>query len=254
VPNYREPYVPHFRLVSSWAISGEPVECFGYTIPSEFICNFFVVSDNGKVIPKSLTENYPVFIVSMIIKVSKYGTPELVSVELKGETYSKQFPVGLDLRETFFKDAQTLTPFQLNFVANFRTVLIQNAVESIASRWTYSIKDNKPTWSYPFNTQERLSEAEKAQLKRKVEKRMRAKITPDHLEKVAEKYLAYVEAGLNPISELAKDFPESETRTIQRWATECRKNGFLPKTTQGKISRVTKRKEKNANTKKAKSR
>lgn len=252
---YREPYVPLFRLVSSWSLSSKPVECFGYTIPSEFVCNFFIVSDNGKVIPKSVADTYPVFIVSMVIRVSEHGTPELVSVELKGETYAKQFPVGIDLRDHFFNDAEALTPWQLNYVANFRSLLISQAVESVANTWIYSIKDGKATWSYPITTTQRLSDSEKINLKKKVERRIRVQLTPDHYERVAKKYLEFIEAGLDPISELMKEFPDREHRTIQRWANEARQRGFLPKTTQGKVSRVPqKRKGKNANAKKAKSR
>lgn len=252
---YREPHLPQFRLVSSWSISSKPVECFGYTIPSEFICNFFVVSDNGKVIPKALADVYPVFIVSMIIRVSDHGTPELISVELKGETYAKQFPVGLELRELFFNDAKPLTPWQFNFVANYRSLLITQAVESVASTWIYSERDGKATWSYPFTSTQRLSDAEKATLKKKVERRIRVQLTPDHYERVAQKYLEFIEAGLDPILELMKEFPDREHRTIQRWAEKARRLGFLPKTTQGKVSSVPeKRKGKNANAKKAKSR
>lgn len=252
---YREPYVPKFRLVSSWSLSDKPVECFGYTVPSEFVCNFFIVSDNGKVIPKAVADTYPIFIVSMVIRVSNHGTPELVSVELKGETYAKQFPVGIELRDHFFNDANALTPWQLNFVASYRSQLISQAVESVANTWFYSKKDGKASWSYPITTTQRLSDSEKLLLKKKVERRIRVQLTPDHYEQVAKKYLEFIEAGLDPILELMKEFPDREHRTIQRWAEKARRLGFLPKTTQGKVSSVpTNRKGKNANAKKAKSR
>jgi hypothetical protein len=254
---YREPYSPRYRLVSSWAEGGsnKPANCFGYTIPSEFVCNFCVVSDNGKVISKAVADSYPVFIISLIIRISKHGTPELLDVDLKGETSQRQFPVGIALRELVFNDVKPLTPWQLNFVANYRTQLIQLAVENIASKWSYSIKNGKATWSYPFSTTERLSEPEKGQLKKKIEKRLRVKLTDDHYEKIAQSYLNYTQAGLKPIVELSKDFPEANYRTIQRWADESRKRGFLSKTTQGKVSSVKeKRKGKNANNRKAKRR
>lgn len=254
---YREPYSPRYRLVSSWAEGGsnKPANCFGYTIPSEFVCNFCVVSDNGKVISKAVADSYPVFIISLIIRISKHGTPELLDVDLKGETSQRQFPVGIALRELVFNDVKPLTPWQLNFVANYRTQLIQLAVENIASKWSYSIKNGKATWSYPFSTTERLSEPEKVQLKKKIEKRLRVKLTDDHYEQIAKSYLNYTQAGLDPIVELSKDFPEANYRTIQRWTDESRKRGFLSKTTQGKVSSVKeKRKGKNANNRKAKRR
>jgi hypothetical protein len=251
---YEQPYVPYFRLVSTEALSNEAVNCFGYEVPNRFVCNVCVVSDNGKPLPKAVAENYPVFIVSMIVNVSRHGNPEITSVELKGETYSRKILMGLELRDFHFKDVKPLTPWQLSFVAKYRSELIRLGIENV-TRWKRSNKDGKTYWSMTFeNNAKVLGEAEKLKLKKDVQKRLSLKLTDDFYEQLAKQYLNYIQAGLEPILELSKDYPESNHRTIQRWATESRKRGFLPKTTQGKVSRVTKRKGKNANTKKAKSR
>lgn len=252
---YKQPYEPYYRLVSTEALSDKAVKCFGYEVPSRFICNVCVVSDNGKPLAKSVAENYPVFIVSMIIKITPNGKPEITSVELKGETYSRKILLGLELRDVHFNDAKALTPWQLSFVGKYRTELIQLAIENV-TRWKHSVKGGKTYWSLTFgNNSGVLRDAEKLKLKRDLEKRLNLKLDDDFYEQLAKKYLDYIEAGLKPILELSKDFPESNYRTIQRWATESRRRGFLSKTEQGKVSRSsTSRKGKNANAKKAKSR
>lgn len=252
---YKQPYEPYYRLVSTEALSGKAVKCFGFEVPSKFICNVCVVSDNGKPLAKSVAEYYPVFVISMIIKISPNGKPEITSVEIKGETYSRKIPLGLELRDFHFNDAKALTPWQLSFVGKYRTDLIRLAIQNV-TRWKHSAKNGKTYWSLTFgNNSNILGEAEKLQLKRDLEKRLSLKLDDDFYEQIAEKYLDYIEASLDPILELSKDFPESNYRTIQRWATESRRRGFLPKTTQGRVSRVSiKRKGKNANYKKAKSR
>ena len=254
MPNYREPYVPYFRLVSTEAISNDTVNCFGYDVPSKFVCNVCVVSDNGKPLTKAVAENYPVFIISMIIRVSNHGNPEIISVEIKGETYSKKILLGLELRDFHYKDVKPLTPWQLSFVGKYRTELIRLGIENV-TRWKRSKRDGKTYWSMTFkNNSKMLDEAEKLKLKRDLDKSLNLKLTDDFYEQLARKYLNYIQAGLSPILELSKDYPESNHRTIQRWATESRRRGFLPDTTQGKVSSVIKRKEKNASNKKAKSR
>jgi len=255
VAQYREPYEPRFRLVSTSPLSAKVSKVAGVDVPSEFICNLLVVSDEGRTIHHKLIEEHPTFSVSMIIRVTKSGKPEMTNVEVRGDTHRRSVPMGLEFRESHLVDTKPLTPWQLRFVADYRGLLMKRAIYEVAERWTFTKKEKKVSWHYPITSDKKLKDAEVLRLRKSVESKINEKINDDFLEEVARRYLAHQKSGLDPIKELENDYPDRSHRTIQRWASKARDLGFLSKTTPGKVSRETKyERGKNGNTKKAKSR
>jgi hypothetical protein len=74
-------------------------------------------------------------------------------------------------------------------------------------------------------------------LLRDISKSVRQRVTPEFLQEVARIYTEAVEHGLDPIKQL-KDIYNCKPRTAQEWATKARAPhlGFLPPTTQGKVT------------------
>lgn len=258
--HYPEPYKPTFRLVSTEPLSEKVSKVAGFEVPSEFICNMFVVSDEGKNIPSKLINEYPTFSVSMMIRVTASGKPELFNVELRGNTFRRSAVMGAEFRTAYFEDSESLTPWQLKFVADFRTLLIRRAVYEVAERWTYRKEGKKITWNFPLvpGSTKKLGESDEVRLRKTVEKKLVERLGEDFYKDFAKRYQSFESQGLPPIKELEKDYPEKDHRTIQRYATKCRELGYLPKAKAGRPSTQRRnkpqRKGKNGNTKKAKSR
>lgn len=254
--HYSTPYEPAFRLVTTEPMSGTVVKVGDVEVPTEFICNLFVVADEGKTLDKRLANEYPTFSISMIIKVLPSGKPVLVNVEVRGKTNRRSAPMGNSFRTVSFDDSKPLTPWQLGFVERYRGLLIRRAVYEVANSWTLS--KNGKEWSYEVDANSgKLSKAEKLKLEKEIDQGSYNRLDEDYYREIAERYLYYQQQGLDPILELKKDFPGSH-RTLQRHVQECRRLKLLPR---GKPGRPSKRrhenkqgKDKHGNTKKTKRR
>ena len=256
--HYQQPYEPEFRLISTEPLSDKVSKVGEFEVPSEFICNMFVVSDEGKNIDSRFIDTYPTFSVSMMIRVTASGKPELFNVELRGNTFRRSALMGSDFRTVYFQDSEPLTPWQLKFVADFRTLLSRRAVYEVAEQWTYKKEGKKITWNFPITSDKKLNQGEEIRLGRAVEKKLVERLGEDFYKDFAKRYQSFESQGLPPIKELVKDYPDKDHRTIQRYATKCRELGYLPKAKAGRPStqrrNKSQRKGKNGNTKKAKSR
>ena len=84
---------------------------------------------------------------------------------------------------------------------------------------------------------EPITGKELRKLQSDIGKSVRQRVTPEFLQEVARIYTEAVEHGLDPIKQL-KDIYKCEPRTAQDWATKARAPhlGFLPPTTQGKVT------------------
>lgn len=252
---YSKPYDPAFRLVTTEPRSSKVVKVGGFEVPTEFICNLFVVDDEGKAVDRGKVNDYPTFSISMIIKVLPSGKPVLVNVEVRGATDRRSAPMGNGFRTVLFDDSKPLTPWQLKFVDRYRGTLIRRAVYEVANSWTLRKEGTKVSWNFPITNVKKISDADK--LEREVDRRLRERHDFYYFEELAQRFLEAESSGLDPILELMKEFPGGH-RTIQRHVAECRRLKLLPK---GKPGRPSKRrhenkqgKEKHGNTKKAKSR
>jgi len=67
-------------------------------------------------------------------------------------------------------------------------------------------------------------------------KKPRRQINHDLLETVARIYILSAQKGMNPMVALMYFYPNSRWRTVQTWTTMARQAGYLPKTTQGKVT------------------
>lgn len=84
---------------------------------------------------------------------------------------------------------------------------------------------------------ESITGKELRKLQSDISKSVRQRVTPEFLQEIARIYTEAVEHGLDPIKQL-KDIYKCEPRTAQDWATKARAPhlGFLPPTTQGKVT------------------
>lgn len=256
--HYQEPYEPKFRLISTEPITEKVSKVGEFEVPSEFICNLFVVSDEGKVIHPKLIDEYPTFSVSMMIRVTPSGKPELFNFEVRGNTFRRSALMGIGFRTEYYTDSKPLTPWQLRFVADFRTLLLRRAVYEVAEHWTYTKKGRSITWNFPITNKKKLNDIESIRLQKMVEKRMTKRLDEDFYKDFAIHYQSFERQSLSPIKELEKEYPDKDHRTIQRYATKCRELGYLPKIKAGRPStrrnNKAQRKGKDGNTKKAKGR
>jgi hypothetical protein len=182
--------------------------------------------------------------IGMFIRVSDLGTPTLSTLEIRSGMKSLQknnnspFIIqhlkekevnGADLSEiigdlehmgsAFYEfDLPSVERWQIKFAEQNRHILMQMAI--IEGLRDCSIELGKEV----ENIDSRV-----------IDSKIRKKITPEFLKQVAFYYENAVINGEDPIKNLEILYQAAE-RTVQSWATQARKNGFLPPTTQGKIS------------------
>lgn len=247
------PYDPHFRLTLSEPISKKLVSVQDLQLPSEFIYNAVIVSDEGKPVEKVRLQELPGFVISLRLQLSAWGSPAIMESRTWGDTSQREFEL-LGLAQ-WQLETRPLTPWQLNFVPKYRSRLVTRAVATVARDWKPKMDGDKVSWSIPFGSARTVQAEQLLTLEKDIAKKFRQKFTDFQALEFAQRYLKYQEQGMKPIQELQDDYFGVPIRTIQRWATMCRRKGLLPSTTQGKASSVTKkRREKNARTTKAKKR
>lgn len=236
---YPPPYDPHFRLTLSEPISNKLVSVRDLQLPSVFMYNAVIVSDEGKSVTKERLQELPGFVISLKLQLSAWGSPAIMESRTWGDTSQRQFDLlGLARWQL---ETRPLTPWQLNFVAKYRSRLVTRAVATVARDWKPEVDGDNVSWSIPFGSARTVQAEQLLTLEKDVAKKFRKKFTDFQAVEFAERYLKYQEQGLKPIQELRDDYFGVPIRTIQRWATTCRDKGLLPKTEKGKASSVTKK-------------
>jgi len=193
--------------------------------------------------------------IGLMIRVSDLGTPTLNSLDIRSgmrslaENKSAPFIMSyleekqkkganLDdiigelgiLGSAYYElDFPSVERWQIKFVEQNRHTLMQMAI-------VQGLKDCTLELGLDLETiNERI-----------IDSKIRQKITPDFLKQIAFFYENAASNGENPIKNIEILFQASE-RTVQNWATQARAQGFLPPTTQGKVT--TKKKNGVANEK-----
>jgi len=252
VAQYPQVYDPFIRLELSEPLTDNLIEWNDLQLPSVFAYNAVIVSDEGKPLTKDRLHEFPSFVISLTIKLSASASPAIMEVRTWGNTLSRRFD-SVGLRQ-WNLDTQPVTPWQLQFVSKYRSRLVTRAVATVARDWKPTFNGEKLSgWQIPFGSAKNVTSEQVLTLEKHVAKKFRQKFDDNKAEEFARRYLKYEGQGLKPIQELQQDHPGVPIRTLQRWATTCRRRELLPKTTQGKASSVSKKgKGKNARKKKAK--
>lgn len=219
-------------------ISDKLVSVRDLQLPSEFMYNAVIVSDEGKIVEKERLQELPSFVISLKLQLSEWGSPAIMESRTWGDTSQRQFQLlGLARWEP---ETRPLTPWQLKFVATYRSRLVTRAVATVARDWKPKVDGDKVSWSIPFGSARTVQAEQLLTLEKDIAKKLQQKFTDFQAVEFAQRYLKYQEQGLKPIQELQDDYLKP-IRTIQRWAKVCRDKGLLPKTTKGKASSVTKK-------------
>lgn len=237
---YPPPYDPHFRLTLSEPISNKLVSVRDLQLPSVFMYNAVIVSDEGKSVTKERLQELPGFVISLKLQLSAWGSPAIMESRTLGDTSQRQFELlGLARWQL---ETRPLTPWQLNFVPKYRSRLVTRAVATVARDWKPEVDGDKVlSWKIPFGSARTVQAEQLLTLEKDIAKKFQQKFTDFQAVEFAERYLKYQEQGLKPIQELRDDYLDTPIRTIQRRAKMCRDKGLLPKTEKGKASSVTKK-------------
>jgi hypothetical protein len=191
------------------------------------------------------------------IFISDNGTPVLWSIEVEGsfepqlqdfritqeiamQQPDKWKPVGKQapnktespITEGERLGAVSIQRWQLKVLESQRFNLLELAMRLAITTTTQVTEDGKTWWrieNKDFNA------ADLKKMKMSVERKLRQKITPDLLEKVAEIYTNAELAGEPPIQALQNHF-NLKHRTAQEYATRARRLGLLPETSRGVVT------------------
>ena len=194
------------------------------------------------------------------IRVSEHGTPKLYSVEVTGSvakhpeplrsrtltaTHSDPFWTEEELEEHARKSPQSesVERWQLKVVEQYRFQLLELGIH-------LALKLGDPIFmKFPSGEVRRhwdpvpaLTSKELKKLQQEIDLKIRQKITPDLLAKVAELYTRAGLQGEKPIKAI-QEFYKCSYRTAQDYATKARRAKLLPETDPGVVT-VTKRKPK----------
>lgn len=205
----------------------EETTLFGEHVIAKYFISSFLFKDGNKF-----------WRASFEVAISKFGTPALLTVKLEGSNIvqADRGWTVLDVDETFrFINPASIERWQLKFVEQFRFQLFELAI-------SLAVEMGEPEWgvldgeSFSFwPGRDPLSEFEIKKLLKNIDKKIRQKITPDFLAKVAS---IYTEAGLRgerPIKAI-EEFYKCSHRTAQDYATKARMQKLLPETTPGKVT------------------
>lgn len=242
--------IPNLILAHSEPGRNEPTKMGEYVIAKRF-STFFNFKDGKKTWSAEFN-----------VTVSDLGTPKLTGVNITGSrlphpkpipttTYTKEnfhelnelFEGKRELftdeqKEEYFKlqpEADSVERWQIKVIEQYRFQLLELAIR-------LAVELGEPTYlKYPSGVGRwwapiaPLGVKEIKALQKTIDKRLRQKITPELLLKVAE---IYTEAGLRkekPVKAV-QEFYKCSYRTAQDYVTYSRAQGFLPPTTPGKVT------------------
>lgn len=164
---------------------------------------------------------------------TKENAHELVEItEGKRRLYSDE---ELEKHARLTPEADSVERWQIKVIEQYRFQLLEIAIRLAVEMGEPSYL-NYPSgidrWWAPIAP---LGAKEIKALQKTIDKRLRKKITPELLRKVAE---IYTEAGLRnekPVKAV-QEFYKCAYRTAQDYVTYARQQGFLPPTTPGKVT------------------
>lgn len=251
--------IPNLVMAFSEPGRSEPTKMGEYVIAKSFTA-FFRFKDGEKTWGAHFN-----------VTISDLGTPKLTGVNIFGssaphpkpltKTYSKEnkeelIGISQGKRKTFtdkeIEEYRRLTPeadsverWQIKVIEQYRFQLLELAIRLAIEMGEPGYLDypsGVDRWWSPIAP---LGTKEIKELQKKIDKRLRQKITPELLRKVAE---IYTEAGLRnekPVKAV-QEFYKCAYRTAQDYVTYARQQDFLPPTTSGKVTvRKTKKRKGN---------
>lgn len=239
--------IPNLVMAHSEPGDSEPTKFGEHVIAKKFI-SLFRFRDGDKTWSAYFTT-----------KISDLGTPKLLEVKVTGSTAEHPKPLSRtytreDTREQVLgrgawfsreeldefarlqPEAESVERWQLKIVEQFRFQLLELGIR-LAIELGEPMKRQSPDgeWQLVYLGREPFSESEIKKILKDIDKKIRQKITPDFLAKVASLYTAAGLRGERPIKAI-EEFYKCSYRTAQDYATKAREQNLLPETTPGKVT------------------
>lgn len=176
------------------------------------------------------------------ISMNEEGNPTLLQATILGrvDPYTDNVVKEVSDDEDELEGVQR---WQLKVIEKYRYQLLALSVESALHTRPPNPKPGDPYW-VGIGDPVFLSETESEKLARRIDEKVRQKVTPEFLQNVAN---IYTKAGIrneNPIMAIVEQ-KKCSHRRAQQYAEMARKQGFLPETSPGKVTvkKPPKRKE-----------
>lgn len=221
-------------------LSGRSVKALGQDFPQEFRALFaFEDVTNGQV-----------WTVAFYIKVTDYGTPEVLETIFSGASETAKemqkrfvFPEEDSLLippdGPFPPDeAQKITREQLRFVGREWERLLRTAMINVAEKWQKDERNPAVAWTRGFGNllEHKFESDEKRILRKAIDSGLRAKIDDEFLKKVSVIYLQAAQVSHKPTQTVAEYFSK-DIKTAQGWVTKARALGMIPPGERGRVSK-----------------
>ncbi len=241
-------YIPEYWTegVFTRPATFECVLAFGQTFPREFRAKFAFVDpdDSGE-------EGVGTWTITFYIRVSDFGTPEVIEVTILGASESqkqemKPFLFGSD--DSLLvppggpypaDDAGVILRKQFRYVAAEWDRLIRIAMINVAEKWKADLTHSNVVWSRGMGPKLdfKFPESEIMPLRKQIETKLTTARGEAFLAKISKEYSELRRLHDNPTQVLADRYGKGLT-TAQGWLKQARDLDMLPKGKRGRISRI----------------
>jgi hypothetical protein len=217
------------RGVFTEAVTGaRPIKFKTYQLPEYFYCTVYLFDSDGKKVTKATENNFKVWSVEFLIRVSTPDTLETITTTIKGASAYKGHTVvsfGLDEIKEFSKLGKVKPSYYKSvseYRARFMGWVITSAVQSLIYK---KGKDGSHGWV--FGGRREVSETELQVLATGAVNS--AYLTKDDAfyKEVARIYKQAKADGERVNEVLKQMYHRDSTKTVQGWTTEAYKRGYL---------------------------
>ena len=226
----------HTRGIYTQPNDATPVKFRDYLLPAYFTCTAYLIDNEGKKVTNDNFKTFKVWSIELLLRTSKNNVIEVIRTELLGARTFK----GHDVITTKSFDPSiygSLKSKHYDLAGQNRSRLMGYAVTvAIQSNIYKRNADGGHSWT--IGSRVDISEAELSKVMKLVENRSYVRLDDAFYKDFSEQYLQAVAEGFSPIVELSQPHRFNKGRsTIQTYATEARRRGYLPETDPGKVSK-----------------
>lgn len=223
----------HTRGIFTQPYDATPVKFRDYLLPAYFTCTAYLIDNAGKKVTNDNFKTFKVWSIELLLRTSKNNVIEVIRTELLGARTFK----GHDVFTTKSFDPSiygSLKAKHYELAGQNRSRLMGYAVTVAISSSIYKRNaDGGHSWT--IGSRVDILEAELSKVMKLVENRSYVRLDDAFYKDFSEQYL---QAGKTPIVELSSSHRfNKDPKTIQAYATEARRRGYLPETDPGKVSK-----------------
>jgi hypothetical protein len=239
--------------VFTQAVAGaRPIKFKTYQLPEYFYCTVYLFDSDGKKVTKATENNFKVWSVEFLIRVSTPDTLETITTTIKGASAYKGHTVvsfGLDEIKEFSKLGKVKPSYYKSvseYRARFMGWVITSAVQSLIYK---KGKDGSHGW--PIGGRRVIDETELQVIATGVINSAYLTLDDAFYKEVARIYKKAKADGEWPNEVLKQVYDRTSTKTVQGWHNEATKRGYLTEKDKG-VSTVRKTARKKSTERKGK--